>query len=45
MLDGKSIWLGQFSTEDEAALAYDQAARHHFGEFARTNFEEDINAP
>lgn len=32
------IWLGSFSDEVAAALAYDQAARELHGEFARTNF-------
>lgn len=36
----KGTWVhgGTFSTEEEAALKYDQMARHHFGEFAATNF-------
>lgn len=33
----KQIIVGQFVTQREAALAYNDAALHHFGEFARLN--------
>lgn len=34
----KQIHLGFYTQQEHAALAYDEAARHHFGEFARPNF-------
>ncbi len=33
-------YIGVYSTEEEAARAYDTAARAYFGEFARLNFKE-----
>ena len=37
-LNGKRIFQKSFMTEIEAAKAYDEIAKKHFGEFASTNF-------
>ena len=38
-LDGKRVSLGSYKTPEEAARAYDEAAREYYGEFAMTNAE------
>jgi hypothetical protein len=41
-VDRRTIALGRFDDIIVAALAYDSAARQHFGPFARTNFTEGV---
>jgi hypothetical protein len=36
----KGIYLGSYRTPEEAARAYDRAAREYFGDFAQLNFPE-----
>lgn len=37
-VNGSTIYLGCFKVAEDAARAYDNAAREHHGEFAYTNF-------
>jgi hypothetical protein len=36
-VNGKRLELGYFKTAREAAIAYNEAAKKHHGEFARLN--------
>lgn len=42
MKDNKHIHLGMFSSELEAAQAYDKAAKELHGEYSRLNFPEGV---
>jgi hypothetical protein len=38
--EGKSIWLGRFKSEIDAARAYDEAAKKYHKDFAHLNFND-----
>lgn len=40
--DGQTYFLGNYSTEDAAAKAYDEAAIQYYGESAKVNFPKSI---
>lgn len=41
--DGSPIHIGVFETKEQAARAYDDAAKVHHGEFASLNFPKEID--
>lgn len=41
---GRKVWLGRHLTPEQAAAAYDEAARKYHGEFARLNREDNGHA-
>lgn len=44
-VDRQSIHLGRYDVEEDAAKAYDEAAKKHYGQFARLNLESPYHKP
>jgi len=44
MVNRRQVFLGLYSTEFSAAIAYNAAALEHFGEYARLNLVEEVSA-
>lgn len=42
---GKQVLLGRFERIEDAAIAYDIAAKHYYGEFAYLNFPDYVPEP
>lgn len=41
MVRGRGLTIGYFATKEQAAVAYNEAAKQHFGEFAKLNVTEE----
>ena len=41
MINGQKKHIGYFDDEEDAAMAYDDAARKRFGEYAKLNFPDN----
>lgn len=44
-INGKNLYLGLFDNKQDAAISYNEAAKRHFGAFARLNNVSDSTIP